>query len=139
MSQTSETLSELSNQNGSVPKQSMELGTKSMSKDENKEHGVVVGKKLIAAEKAEVGGVKWDVYNHYIKSIGVLLTFVAITMNVLYEGFSIASNFWLSIWSSDNKTIVNGTMDTAKRDMYLGVYGALGLGQCKFSFSLLTY
>lgn len=48
------------------------------------------------------------------------------------KGFSIGSNIWLSQWSSDNETIVNGTVNTAKRDMYLGVYGALGVGQGKF-------
>lgn len=53
---------------------------------------------------------------------------------LLCEGFSIGSNIWLSKWSSDNNTVVNGTANTAKRDMYLGVYGALGVGQGKFSF-----
>lgn len=49
-------------------------------------------------------------------------------MNAVFQSFSIGSNVWLSLWSTDNVT-VNGTTDTAKQDMYLGVYGALGIGQ----------
>lgn len=30
----------------------------------------------------------------------------------------------------------NGTVDTARRDLYLGVYGALGVGQCKSQFTV---
>lgn len=37
------------------------------------------------------------------------------------------SNIWLSEWSASN------TSDPAVRDMYLGVYGGLGLGQGKTS------
>lgn len=92
----------------------------------------IVGEKLIEVEKAETGSVKWEVYKHYLRSIGIFLTLATILLNVVYQGFSIASNFWLSIWSSDNSTVVNGTVDTGKRDMYLGVYGALGIGQGKF-------
>lgn len=90
-----------------------------------------MGEKLIEVEKMETGNVKWEVYKHYLKSIGLFLTVATILLNVVYQGFSIASNFWLSIWSSDNSTVVNGTVDTGKRDMYLGVYGALGIGQGK--------
>ncbi|KAG8222673.1 hypothetical protein J437_LFUL002555 [Ladona fulva] len=84
----------------------------------------VVGEKLIEAEKAETGRVKWRVYSHYLRSIGILLSVVTILLNILFQGFSIGSNFWLSAWSNDNSTV-----DTSRRDMYLGVYGALGIGQ----------
>lgn len=53
-----------------------------------------------------------------------------------FQGFSIGSNIWLSKWSNDNETVVNGTVDTGKRDMYLGVYGALGIGQGKLIFNI---
>ena len=59
-------------------------------------------------------------------------------MNAVFQSFSIGSNVWLAKWSNDNEasknltlengTLVHGTVDT---DMYLGVYGALGLGQGK--------
>ncbi|XP_018335867.1 multidrug resistance-associated protein 1 isoform X1 [Agrilus planipennis] len=89
----------------------------------------LVGEKLIEVEKAETGSVKWAVYKHYLKSIGVLLTVATIVLNIIYQFFNIGSNFWLSIWSNDNSTNINGTVDATKRDTYLGVYGALGIGQ----------
>lgn len=53
-------------------------------------------------------------------------------LNLSLQGFSIGSNVWLSVWSSDD-TMKNltGSEYTGKRDMYLGVYGALGFGQGK--------
>uniref|UniRef100_A0A069DZT4 ABC-type glutathione-S-conjugate transporter n=1 Tax=Panstrongylus megistus TaxID=65343 RepID=A0A069DZT4_9HEMI len=95
--------------------------------------------KLIEEEKAEIGGVKWEVYAHYLRSIGAFLTVTTIILNVIFQGFAIGSNLWLSVWSSDNTTVVNGTQDTHKRDLYLEVYGILGLGQIVFIlFSALT-
>lgn len=52
-------------------------------------------------------------------------------MNMAFQGFSIGSNVWLSVWSDANATDADGNQDTAARDMYLGVYGALGIGQGK--------
>ncbi|XP_014222079.1 multidrug resistance-associated protein 1 isoform X4 [Trichogramma pretiosum] len=98
-----------------------------------------VGEKLIETEKAETGSVKWKVYSHYLKSIGWFLAISTIIMNAIFQGFSIGSNVWLSVWADDhhyiNKTIEGVMMnvtDPSYRDMYLGVYGALGLGQATF-------
>ncbi|KAL7286833.1 hypothetical protein TKK_0018975 [Trichogramma kaykai] len=98
-----------------------------------------VGEKLIETEKAETGSVKWKVYSHYLKSIGWFLAISTIIMNAIFQGFSIGSNVWLSVWADDhhyiNKTIEGQMMnvtDPSYRDMYLGVYGALGLGQATF-------
>lgn len=135
VSQISETLSEQDHPNGYLRTQSDESRKKSVSIDKNKCE-TAVGKKLIEAEKSQIGNVKWNVYKHYIKYIGVFMTITTIGLDVLHQAFSIASNFWLSIWSSDNEAVINGTVDTAKRDMYLGVYGALGVGQCKFPFRI---
>ncbi|XP_076766694.1 multidrug-Resistance like Protein 1 isoform X1 [Xylocopa sonorina] len=88
-----------------------------------------VGEKLIEVEKTEIGSVKWQVYSHYFKSIGWFLSISTIIMNAMFQGFSIGSNTWLSIWSDGNLTDVNNTINRAKQDMYLGVYGGLGLGQ----------
>lgn len=71
-------------------------------------------------------------YSHYLKSIGWFLSVSTIVMNAVFQSFSIGSSVWLSVWSNDNLTVVNNTVDTAKRDMYLGVYGALGFGQGMF-------
>ncbi|XP_014219235.1 multidrug resistance-associated protein 1 isoform X2 [Copidosoma floridanum] len=92
------------------------------------------GEKLIETEKAETGSVKWTVYSHYLQSIGWFLAVSTIIMNAVFQSFSISANLWLSAWSSDNETVVNGTANTYKQNMYLGVYGAFGLGQAMTSF-----
>ncbi|GAB0099313.1 multidrug resistance-associated protein 1 [Sergentomyia squamirostris] len=81
--------------------------------------------KLIEQEKSETGSVKWEVYKHYLRSIGMLLSITTIFLNMVFQGFSIGSNIWLARWSTDP----NAGNDTGTRDMYLGVYGALGAGQ----------
>lgn len=81
--------------------------------------------KLIEQERSEVGSVKWAVYKHYLKSIGVTLAVLTIILNVVFQAFSIGSNIWLSKWSNDK----NAGNDTGLRDMYLGVYAAFGVGQ----------
>lgn len=91
--------------------------------------------KLIDTEKSEVGSVKWEVYKHYLKSIGVTLSVVTVLLNIVFQGFSIGSNIWLSRWSTDKAA---GT-DTGVRDMYLGVYGAFGLGQGIFIYLFICY
>lgn len=91
----------------------------------------MTGEKLIEAEKAETGSVKWEIYKHYLKSIGIFLSLSTIVLNIVFQAFNIASNVWLSVWSEDKNIIVNGRTDTGKRDMYLGVYGLLGVGQGK--------
>ncbi|XP_068898239.1 multidrug resistance-associated protein 1 isoform X4 [Tenebrio molitor] len=95
--------------------------------------------KLIEVEKAETGSVKWSVYKHYLRSIGVFLTVATIFLNMLFQGFSIGSNVWLGAWSDDKTIVVNNVTNTAKRDFYLGIYGALGIGQAIVSlFADLT-
>lgn len=81
--------------------------------------------KLIETEKSETGSVKWDVYKHYLKSIGWTLSIATVILNIVFQSFSIGSNVWLSKWSTD-ETAAN---DTDRRNMYLGVYAAFGVGQ----------
>lgn len=79
-------------------------------------------------------------YSHYLKSIGWFLSISTIVMNAIFQSFSIGSSVWLSVWSNDqNQTNGNNTLDTAKRDMYLGVYGALGFGQGMFPYCVLIF
>ncbi|XP_035914957.1 multidrug resistance-associated protein 1 isoform X9 [Anopheles stephensi] len=86
--------------------------------------------KLIEQEKSETGSVKWEVYKHYLKSIGLTLSVATVILNMIFQGFSIGSNLWLSRWSTDE----SAENDTSVRDMYLGVYGAFGAGQAFLSF-----
>lgn len=58
-----------------------------------------------------------------------------ILLSIVFQGFSISSNIWLSIWSNDNdsnNSNLNGTHDGSKRNLYLTVYGLLGFGQGMF-------
>lgn len=86
------------------------------------------GDKLIEVERAETGRVKWRVYTHYLRNIGVFLSAATVFFNVVFQGFSIGSNVWLSEWSNDKSMYGNET-DDSKQSLYLGVYGALGVGQ----------
>jgi ATP-binding cassette subfamily C (CFTR/MRP) protein 1 len=82
--------------------------------------------------------VKWHVYSHYLKSIGIFLSGATIFFNLVFQAFSIGSNVWLSEWSDDKNIFLNETVDESKRDLYLGVYGALGVGQGKSYITLLS-
>lgn len=111
----------------------------SVSKEKDAPKPNNIGEKLTEIEKTETGSVKWKVYSHYLKSIGWFLSISTIVMNAVFQSFSIGSSVWLSIWSNDNQAVGNNTFDTAKRDMYLGVYGALGFGQGMFPLILVTH
>ncbi|KAK9886055.1 hypothetical protein WA026_014838 [Henosepilachna vigintioctopunctata] len=87
------------------------------------------GEKLIDAEKAETGNVSLKIYKHYLISIGISLTLVIVSFNILFQALSVSSNFWLVQWSSDTNLRSDNTSDAGKRNTYLGVYGLLGIGQ----------
>ncbi|XP_014273818.1 multidrug resistance-associated protein 1 [Halyomorpha halys] len=93
-----------------------------------------VGEKIIKEETVEVGGVQVKVYGHYFRAIGFGLLSATIILTAIQQGFSMSSNFWLSAWSSDKDMVSNGTTDTSKRDMYLGVYGLLGIAEVVAAF-----
>ena len=112
--------------NGSLRRRSSDKkSSESPQKGEKPIENGSANQKLIETEKAETGSVKWDVYKHYLKSIGWTLSIATVILNIVFQSFSIGSNVWLSAWSSDNTT----ANDTGKRNMYLGVYAAFGIGQ----------
>lgn len=82
-------------------------------------------------EESATGGVSWRVYVSYFKSIGLLMGLTSVGFNILSQVFSIMSSFWLTQWSGDPESAT----DTSKRDLYMGVYGAYGLGQSEYIFS----
>ncbi|XP_073949376.1 multidrug-Resistance like Protein 1 isoform X4 [Choristoneura fumiferana] len=90
--------------------------------------------KLIESEKAETGGVKWSVYKHYLMSVGVMASVITVVMNMVLQVFQVGSNYWLARWSNDDRMLVNNTVNTELRDLYLGVYGGLGVGQALTSY-----
>ena len=75
--------------------------------------------------------VKFRVFLAYLSSVGWLISAGIILLYTLNNAAQVGANFWLSAWADDPPP-VNGTVDTAQRDLRLGVYGALGLaqGQC---------
>lgn len=68
---------------------------------ENSPEASADGKKLIEDEKASVGGVDWNVYKKYAKSVGYLTTSITIFFYVAFQGFVIGDSTWLSDWSVD--------------------------------------
>uniref|UniRef100_A0A182J6S8 ABC-type glutathione-S-conjugate transporter n=1 Tax=Anopheles atroparvus TaxID=41427 RepID=A0A182J6S8_ANOAO len=77
---------------------------------------------LIGIEESATGAVTWDVYRKYIKSIGLQFGLWSVVFSAINQGSGIFSSIWLTDWSEDPEAIT----DTSVRDMYLGVYGALG-------------
>lgn len=125
---TGSTMKMAENEDGLSQRSSLRGSIRRRSSEQKSLMEVQKDNKLIEKEKAETGSVKWDVYKHYLKSIGVSLSVLTVVFNLIFQGFSIGSNIWLSKWSSDEKA----GNDTSLRDMYLGVYGAFGAGQGMF-------
>ena len=71
-----------------------------------------------------------EVMKSYIKAGGYHLLAMIVLGHVAFIVFQILTNMWLSSWSED-PPFVNGTYDRSQVDFRLGVYGALGAGQCK--------
>lgn len=63
----------------------------------------------------------WD----YMKAIGLFISFLSIFLFMCNHIASLASNYWLSLWTDD--PVVNGTQQYT--NVRLGVYGALGISQ----------
>lgn len=61
--------------------------------------------------------------------MGLSIVLCTVFIDIVSQALSVGSNVWLSQWSSDGSIIVNGTTVIWKRNMYLSVYGALGVGQ----------
>lgn len=101
-------------------------------------------------EKAETGKVSWRVYLIYLKNMGYCMFLSCTFLYLMYQLFTAFSSVWLSKWS-DNKLPFesfhvewqNMTKEEQKsrRDLYLGVYGALGGAQAISAVvgSLLLY
>ncbi|XP_047509487.1 multidrug resistance-associated protein 1 isoform X2 [Pieris napi] len=120
----SESASETEVPAGGDRRESVKRRTPEDNSEERKEKN-----KLIEAEKAETGSVKWAVYKQYLTSVGVMASLVTFIMNMILQMFQVGSNYWLAKWSNDNEMLVNGTVNKARRDLFLGVYGGLGIGQ----------
>uniref|UniRef100_A0A673IHA0 ATP-binding cassette, sub-family C (CFTR/MRP), member 3 n=1 Tax=Sinocyclocheilus rhinocerous TaxID=307959 RepID=A0A673IHA0_9TELE len=81
--------------------------------------------KLIQAETAETGRVKFKVYWDYAKAVGPFLSLFICFLYGCQSAASIGANFWLSEWTNDAQH--NRTQDQVS--MRVGVYAALGISQ----------
>lgn len=95
-----------------------------------------VGRDLIEDEFAEENGVKAEIYVYYARSIGMPLAITSVLFYALFQTFTVGANLWLSVWSEDEQA----STDISKRNLYLGVYGTLGVLQvqmesCHLNFS----
>ncbi|XP_061080827.1 multidrug resistance-associated protein 1 isoform X2 [Conger conger] len=88
--------------------------------------------KLTDADKANTGRVKLSVFWEYMKAIGLVLSFVSAFLFFTHHLASLASNYWLSLWTDD--PVVNGTQPSSRKR--LSVYAVLGLSQ---GLSVLCY
>ena len=102
------------------------VASASEDEPEKKQENSNVGQKLIEKENAETGSVKMAVYWYYIKCLGVMGTISALIGQTLYSGSSVLVTYWITWWTSDRW---GNASDPTYRDMYLGVYGGLGLAQ----------
>ena len=76
---------------------------------------------LMVTEKVETKAVKRAVYMKYAKSVGVCAVVAIFILQTFDQAFTIGTNLWLAKWSDDPNSAVPEV-----RDLYLGVYGALG-------------
>uniref|UniRef100_A0A8B9TRX8 Multidrug resistance-associated protein 1 n=1 Tax=Anas platyrhynchos TaxID=8839 RepID=A0A8B9TRX8_ANAPL len=92
--------------------------------------------KLTEADTAKTGRVKATVYWDYMKAIGLFISFLSIFLFMCNHVASLASNYWLSLWTDD--PVINGTQQYT--NVRLGVYGALGISQgiAVFGYSMVV-
>lgn len=64
----------------------------------------------------------WD----YARSLTLFLSVCIVLFILIGEGASVGSGIWLARWSSTNVT------SDKERDLFLGVYGGLGMSQAVF-------
>ena len=69
------------------------------------------------------------VFMFYIRAVGFALSAIIIISNVLQRIAEVSGDVWLSKWSDDTTTYINGTVDTTQRYMRLSVYAGIGLMQ----------
>lgn len=79
---------------------------------------------LMQKEESRIGRVDIGVYIRYFKSIGMVACVITIVSSISNQVFSIWSNIWLADWAADDNS-----HEAYLRDLYLGVYGAMGVMQ----------
>jgi hypothetical protein len=73
--------------------------------------------------------VNAKVFMFYIRAVGFALSAIIIILNILERIAESSGVVWLSKWTDDTTTYINGTVDTTQRYMRLSVYAGIGLMQ----------
>lgn len=84
-------------------------------------------KNLTGQEVSQVGSVGLDVHLNFVRTMG-LNFMIAVAVFILSSAFTISSNLWLSDWANDAQD-PNLKYNTAQRDLRIGVYAGIGLGE----------
>ena len=136
ISRQSESSSEISLRKRTISQNSTySQDKKSLKEDEKLEKELEKNKaKLTEEEQSETGSVKWSVYIEYMKKVGISSWIITLVCMIIMGGFNIGASIWLSRWSEDSndEQLRN---DTAFRNLRIGVYAALGVGEATFSFA----
>ncbi|XP_076074808.1 multidrug resistance-associated protein 1-like [Mytilus galloprovincialis] len=119
-------LSETKDENSNIVKAKDENSKTVKTKDDIKETDNKTVDKIIDDESNESGKARSAVMSFYMSAIGVPLSVFIVIFNIAFEILSRSSDVWISQWTSDNKTHINGTVDTTQRNMRLGVYAGIG-------------
>ena len=91
---------------------------------------------LIQKEHMETKAVDIEVHKFYLKSIGDGMIAFIVFLNIIQAALTASTSVWLNEWTEDKDKNVAAT-----RDMYLGIYGLLGLLSAIFqgvAFAMLT-
>ncbi|XP_060079836.1 multidrug resistance-associated protein 1-like [Ylistrum balloti] len=95
---------------------------------------------LIKEETQQEGAVKRKIFMRYARAVGLLATLIIFLLFICYQGASVGSNIWLSVWTDDkdlaNVSNANTTAYKNKNYTYLGGYAAFGIGQ---AFLIMVY
>lgn len=73
--------------------------------------------------------VKLSVIKNYLTAATTLFPTTAFVSLAAFVVAQVCTNIWLSKWT--NQPVYNGTVDRDQTNIYLGVYGALGVAQSK--------
>ncbi|CAG5117053.1 unnamed protein product, partial [Candidula unifasciata] len=100
---------------------------------------MVAGQRLVQDEKSETGGVKFNVYMDYLRSVGFSSIAFSVVFYVIYLASTIFSSIWLSMWTDDTYLANRSLSDTDeyadKTNLYIGLYAGMGVIQGIFSYA----
>ena len=95
------------------------------------------GVQLITKEHMETKAVDIEVHKFYFLTIGLKTIVLIVLLNIFQQGLVAGTKVWLNVWTEDK----DHKDEPAYRNMYLGIYGLLGVLSSLFqgvAFAWLT-